>query len=51
MERLRGAVEIQHKKLFSSSACEPFVLMSSDNYQESPPSDGQCFKLRKLKNF
>ncbi|CAI8022991.1 Dehydrodolichyl diphosphate synthase complex subunit nus1 [Geodia barretti] len=22
------------------SECEPFVLMSSDNYQESPPSNG-----------
>ena len=38
-------MEQQHKMVFSE--CEPFVLMSSDNYQESPPSNGQCFKLYK----
>jgi dehydrodolichyl diphosphate syntase complex subunit NUS1 len=39
LEKLQRAVEQQHKTVFSSE-CEPFVLTSSDNYQESPPSNG-----------
>ena len=40
VEALHSAVKQQHQSLFSAES-EPLILTSSDNYQESPHSNGQ----------